>query len=69
MRQHGPLTADVMKCQLGPMRREDYPVTFTDDQWQRLQAAFPGGCATTASPGSTNVPPSPGSLTRTPAAA
>ena len=39
----GPLTEDVMKCQLKPMRREDYPVTFTDDQWRRLQEAFPGG--------------------------
>jgi hypothetical protein len=32
-----------MKCQLKPMVREDYPVTFTDAQWQRLQEAFPGG--------------------------
>ena len=32
-----------MKCQLKPMRRDDYPVTFTDAQWQRLQQGFPGG--------------------------
>ena len=32
-----------MKCQLKPLRRDDYPVTFTDAQWQRLQQAFPGG--------------------------
>ncbi len=32
-----------MKCRLKPMRREDYPVTFTDEQWSRLQQAFPGG--------------------------
>jgi hypothetical protein len=38
-----PLTDDVMKCRLKPMRREDYPVTFTDAQWQALQQAFPGG--------------------------
>jgi len=35
---------DTNKCRLGPMRRLDYyPVTFTDDQWQRLQKAFPSG--------------------------
>jgi len=32
-----------MKCQLKPMQRSDYPVTFTDQQWNRLQQAFPGG--------------------------
>ena len=39
----GPLTEDVMKCHLKPMRRDDYPVTFTDSQWNRLRQAFPGG--------------------------
>ena len=37
----GPLTDDVMKCQLKPLRRDDYPVTFTDAQWAQLQQAFP----------------------------
>ena len=32
-----------MKCRLKPMRRDDYPVTFTDAQWARLQGAFPSG--------------------------
>ena len=39
----GPLTEDVMKCRLKPMRRDDYSATFTDAQWQRLQQAFPSG--------------------------
>ena len=39
----GPLTEDVMKCRLKPMNRGDYPVEFTDDQWSRLQQAFPSG--------------------------
>ena len=39
----GPLAEDVMKCRLKPMRRADYPVAFTDQQWSRLQQAFPGG--------------------------
>jgi hypothetical protein len=47
----GPMSDDVMKCRLKPMRREDYPVSFTDDQWQRLQAAFPGGVCDYTKPG------------------
>jgi hypothetical protein len=47
----GPLAEDVMKCQLKPMRREEYPVTFTDDQWRRLQGAFPGGVCDYSKPG------------------
>jgi hypothetical protein len=39
----GPLSEDVMKCHLKPMRRDDYPATFTDEQWAELQAAFPDG--------------------------
>ncbi|MEX2290015.1 MAG: DUF6351 family protein [Mycobacteriales bacterium] len=38
-----PLSGDVLKCQLEPLRRDDYSVTFTDEQWSRLQAAFPAG--------------------------
>ena len=47
----GPLTEDVMKCRLKAMRREDYPVTFSDEQWSRLQAAFPGGVCDYSKPG------------------
>lgn len=39
----GPLADDTLDCQLKPLRRDDYDVTFTDDQWKRLQAAFPDG--------------------------
>jgi hypothetical protein len=47
----GPLTEDVMKCRLKPLRREDYTVTFTDEQWSRLQQAFPGGVCDYNKPG------------------
>jgi hypothetical protein len=47
----GPLTEDVMKCQLKPMRRDDYPVAFTDEQWAQLQQAFPGGVCDYTRPG------------------
>ena len=40
----GPMANDVMKCELKPLNRLDYlPVTFTDEQWRRLQTAFPTG--------------------------
>ena len=31
------------KCQLKPLHRADYKVSFTDAQWQQLQADFPDG--------------------------
>jgi hypothetical protein len=46
-----PMTDDVMKCQLKPLRRDDYPVTFTDAQWQQLQQAFPAGVCDYGKPG------------------
>ena len=46
-----PKTDDVLKCQLKPMRRDDYPVTFTDAQWTALQKAFPPGVCNYGAPG------------------
>jgi hypothetical protein len=38
------IATDSNKCALKPLRRLDYyPITFTDSQWQQLQAAFPTG--------------------------
>ncbi|MFD2416919.1 DUF6351 family protein [Amycolatopsis pigmentata] len=39
----GPLSDDVLKCQIKPLGRSDYRVKFTDDQWRRLQRTFPDG--------------------------
>ena len=39
----GPMTADVLKCQLEPPDRSRYDVEFTDDEWDRLLATFPDG--------------------------
>ena len=38
-----PLANNIVTCALEPMVREDYAVTFTDDEWLRLQRSFPGG--------------------------
>jgi hypothetical protein len=48
----GPLTNDVLKCQLKPLNRSEYGlVPFTDAQWLRLVQAFPGGVCDWSKPG------------------
>ena len=47
----GPLAANVLKCALRPPSRNDYADAFTDAQWQRLQAVFPGGVCDWSRPG------------------
>ncbi|MGH2731178.1 MAG: DUF6351 family protein [Actinomycetota bacterium] len=39
----GPSSHDVSKCARKPLSRSDYNVMFTDEQWERLHAAFPRG--------------------------
>ncbi|MGH2806016.1 MAG: DUF6351 family protein, partial [Actinomycetota bacterium] len=46
-----PLTDDVLKCQLMPLRKGDYPVEFTKEQWKRLNKAFPTGVCNYGKPG------------------
>ena len=38
-----PLRNDNVKCQLKPLKRSDYKVTFTDAEWAQLKQAFPTG--------------------------
>ena len=48
----GPRREDVLKCQLKPLVRTDYPAgTYTDAQWTRLQAAFTTGVCDWSKPG------------------
>ena len=47
----GPLHANILKCQLKPLSRRDYPVTFSDRDWRRLAAVFPGGVCDWSRPG------------------
>ncbi|HVT36675.1 MAG TPA: DUF6351 family protein, partial [Nevskiaceae bacterium] len=39
----GPLADNIFKCQLKPLDRASYSVSFTDAQWAQLQSAFPTG--------------------------
>jgi hypothetical protein len=39
-----PMELDAFKCQLKPLDRADYPgISFTDEEWAKLQDAFPTG--------------------------
>ncbi len=42
---------DVLKCQLKPLRRTDYKVTFSDAEWATLQSTFPTGVCDWTKPG------------------
>lgn len=37
------LEDNIRKCQLKPLKKDDYKITFTDAQWSRLKAVFPSG--------------------------
>ena len=55
-----PVSNDVVKCTLKPLRRGDYKVTFTDAEWAQLRQAFPAGVCDYASRGSGSSRPFPG---------
>lgn len=57
-----PLTRDVLKCRLKPLNRGDYNVEFSDEQWTRLQEAFPQGVCDWSAPG-VGQGPNPGWMT------
>jgi Tannase-like family of unknown function (DUF6351) len=47
-----PISTDQNKCTLAPLRRSDYyPIEFTDEQWARLETAFPSGVCDWSEPG------------------
>lgn len=47
----GPLTNDVLKCQLKPIDYSDYQVQLSDDEKARLQRIFPDGVCDWSKPG------------------
>lgn len=47
----GPLSNDVLKCRLKPIDSDDYAVSFTEDERQRLEAIFPDGVCDWSLPG------------------
>jgi hypothetical protein len=55
----GPLSDDILKCQLKPLNRADYTVTFTDAQWAQMQQAFPTGVCDWSKPSQYQQPSTP----------
>jgi hypothetical protein len=51
-----PLTNDILKCQLKPIKYSDYKVTFSAAQKARLTAIFPTGVCDFSKPGVGQVP-------------
>ncbi|MDR2154966.1 MAG: DUF6351 family protein [Burkholderiaceae bacterium] len=48
----GPQAENILKCQLKPLAQSDYAAnTFTEPQWTRLRAVFPGGVCDWSKPG------------------
>jgi hypothetical protein len=47
----GPLSDDIVKCQLKPLDPADYSVAFSGTEWTRLQAVFPAGVCDWSKPG------------------
>lgn len=45
------IAADIIACTTVAPVREDYPVEFTDEQWERLQRTFPEGVCDYSQPG------------------
>jgi len=55
----GPLAGNVLKCQLKSLDRAEYSVRFSDEQWARMQAAFPDGVCDYSQPGVAQQPSIP----------
>lgn len=47
----GPVSEDVLKCQVRPLDRARYKQPLTDAQWSRLEAVFPQGVCDFSRPG------------------
>jgi hypothetical protein len=55
-----PFTLDTFKCQLKPLDPADYPgISFTTDEWAKLQEAFPTGVCDFSKPGVAQQPSLP----------
>jgi hypothetical protein len=51
MHAGGPVTNDVLKCQLKPIDFNDYQVKFSDAERDRLASIFPDGVCDWTKPG------------------
>src|SRR4029077_632988 len=54
-----PLSGQILKCQLKPLSRGEYGVSFTEEQWAELERAFPTGVCDYSKPGVAEQPSIP----------
>jgi hypothetical protein len=54
-----PQSDDILECHLQPLRKADYPVTFTAAQWSALEKTFPQGVCNYDRPGVDQKPTVP----------
>jgi hypothetical protein len=55
-----PMELDTFKCQLKPLTRMDYvPLDFTDEEWAKLNQAFPTGVCDFSKPAVAHQPTIP----------
>ncbi len=54
-----PMAGDILKCTLKPLRRSDYGVAFSEDEWATLQRTFPTGACDWSQPGVDQQPAVP----------
>ena len=55
-----PMELDTFKCQLKPLDRTDYvPLAFTDEEWAKLNQAFPTGVCDFSKPAVAHQPSIP----------
>jgi hypothetical protein len=52
----GPLAANILKCQLGPVDARDYPASMSQAELTRLKTIFPDGVCDWSKPGVNQVP-------------
>ena len=56
MEAGGPLSNDILKCQVKPLSPAAYSVTFTAEEWGQLKGIFPSGVCDWTKPGMGQVP-------------
>ena len=55
----GPLATDILACALKPLRRSEFTVTFTNQEWSQLVRTFPAGVCDWNNPGIEQQPTIP----------
>jgi hypothetical protein len=55
----GPLHANTLKCQLKPLNKDDYAISYSSEEWLAMTKTFPEGVCDWTQPGVVDSPVSP----------